>query len=213
MTFVLGLTGSIGMGKSATAMMFREAGVPVYDADAAVHALYRGLAVPLVEAAFPGTTRDGVVDREKLGAAVLGNAEAMRQLERIVHPLLRNAQRSFLEKAVSRPYPVVVLDIPLLFETGGEARCDAVVVVSTPPAVQKARVLARPGMTEEKFNLIHVKQMPDADKRRRAHFVIDTSRGFDAARLQVKDVLRAIAPCSGGAIHRALAAASPSDEA
>ncbi|GGC51646.1 dephospho-CoA kinase [Chelatococcus reniformis] len=197
MTFLLGLTGSIGMGKSATATMFRARGVPVYDADAAVHTIYRGVAAPLVEAAFPGTTADGVVDRQKLGAAVLGNDAALKQLEQIVHPLLRGAQAEFLADAARRSRPVAVLDIPLLFETGGERRCDAVVVVSAPASVQRARVLARPGMTAEKFELIHVKQVPDAIKRARAHFVVDTGRGFAAARRQVDDILRALAGRTG----------------
>jgi dephospho-CoA kinase len=203
MTFLLGLTGSIGMGKSATAEMFRQQGAPVYDADAAVHAIYSGAAAPLIEAAFPGTTADGIVDRQKLGAAVLGDGARLKQLEQIVHPLLRGAQTDFLTTARQQGRAVAVLDIPLLFETGGERRCDAVVVVTAPADVQRARVLARPGMTAEKFELIHVKQMPDADKRARAHFVVDTSRGFDAARRQVVDILRAIAGRAGRHAARA----------
>lgn len=198
MTVVIGLTGSIGMGKSATAALFREAGVPVHDADATVHALYRGPAVPLVEAAFPGTTRDGAVDRAALGARVLGDAEAMARLEGIVHPLVRAAEQDFLARARAGGHRVAVLDIPLLFETGGEARCDAVVVVSAPASVQKARVLARPGMTEERFAAIVAKQWPDSRKRALAHFVIDTSRGFDAARRQVADLLRGFAGRAAG---------------
>lgn len=190
MTFVLGLTGSIGMGKSATAALFREAGVPVHDADAAVHALYRGEAVPLVEAAFPGVTRDGEVDRAALGALVMNDPAAMARLEAIVHPLVRQAEVRFLEQARREGRRLVVLDIPLLFETGGEKRCDAVAVVSAPAPVQKARVLARPGMTEERFAAIVGKQLPDSVKRQRADVVIDTSQGFESARRQVQDVIR-----------------------
>ncbi len=190
MSFVLGLTGSIGMGKSATAALFREAGVPVHDADATVHALYRGEAVPLVEAAFPGVTRDGQVDRVALGARVMNDAAAMGRLEAIVHPLVRQAEVRFLEQARRQGHRLVVLDIPLLFETGGDKRCDAVVVVSAPAPVQKARVLARPGMTEERFAAIVGKQSPDSVKRRRAHVVIDTGRGFESARRQVQDIIR-----------------------
>lgn len=193
MTFVLGLTGSIGMGKSATAAMFREAGVPVHDADAAVHALYRGAAVPLIEAAFPGTTLDGAVDREALGKVVFGDPGALARLEAIVHPLVRKAEETFLRDATARGAPLAVLDIPLLFETGGEARCDAVVVVSAPEAVQKARVLARPGMTEERLAAILAKQWPDSRKRAAADAVIDTSQGFDVARQQVAALIRAYA--------------------
>lgn len=205
MTFVLGLTGSIGMGKSATAAMFRALGVPVHDADATVHALYRGAATPLVEAAFPGTTRDGVVDRARLGAAVLGDAERLARLEAIIHPLLGDAERTFLARAAAATVPLVVLDIPLLFETGGGGRCDAVAVVTAPADVQRARVLARPGMSEERFALIHVKQMPDAQKRRRAHFLVDTGRGFPAAERQVRDIVRALSGCPGRVLPRRLA--------
>ncbi|QRM29627.1 dephospho-CoA kinase [Microvirga sp. VF16] len=192
MTFVLGLTGSIGMGKSATADLFRKLGVPVHDADAAVHKLYRGRAAPLIEKAFPGTVSDDAVDRAKLGAAVLDNPERMTQLEAIVHPLVREEEEAFLKK-VSVLSPVAVLDIPLLFETGGETRCDAVLVVTAPASVQRDRVLARPGMTDEKFRAILAKQMRDEDKRRRAHFLVDTSRGFDSAEAQVRSVLACLA--------------------
>ena len=190
---ILGLTGSIGMGKSATAKMFAEAGVPVHDADAAVHRLYEGEAVPPIEAAFPGTTRDGKVDRDELGRRVLGDAAAMARLEQIVHPLVRQAEERFLAEAERAGAAVAVLDIPLLFETGGDKRCDAVVVVSAPADVQRARAFERPGMTDNKFTAIVAKQMPDAEKRRRADFVVDTSRGFDAARAQVRDILKAVA--------------------
>jgi dephospho-CoA kinase len=192
MTFLLGLTGSIGMGKSATAGIFRKLGVPVHDADAAVHRLYRGRAALLIESAFPGTVTDGVVDRAKLGAAVLNDPGRMKELEAIVHPLVREEKESFL-KRVSALAPVAVLDIPLLFETGGEAGCDATLVVTAPAAVQRARVLARPGMTEEKFHAILAKQMPDESKRARAHFLVDTSRGFASAEAQVRSILACLA--------------------
>jgi dephospho-CoA kinase len=192
MTFVLGLTGSIGMGKSATASIFRRLGVPVHDADATVHALYGGRAAPLIEKAFPGTVTDGIVDRAKLGAAVLHDPERLKDLEAIVHPLVREEEERFLYQ-VSALAPVAVLDIPLLFETGGETRCDAVVVVTAPLAVQRERVLSRPGMTEEKFNSISAKQMPDADKRARAHFIVDTGRGFPSAEAQVRSILACLA--------------------
>ena len=186
---VLGLTGSIGMGKSATAAMFRDEGVPVFDADAAVHALYQGQAAPLVEAAFPGTVSDGVVDRVALGHRVLGDSQAMARLEAIVHPLVRAARERFIAEARAVGVPVVVLDIPLLFETGGCADVDHVVVVSAPESVQKARVLARGGMTPERFAAILAKQMPDARKRSLASIVIETGEGFEAARAQVRGIL------------------------
>jgi dephospho-CoA kinase len=194
--FVLGLTGSIGMGKSTTAGFFAEAGVPVYDADAAVHALYEGEAVAPIEAAFPGSTRDGKVDREELARRVLGDPQALERLEAIVHPLVRQAQANFLQHAEATGALVAVVDIPLLFETGGEQRVDAVVVVSAPADVQRARVLARPGMSAERFDAILAKQMPDAEKRRRAEFIVDTSRGFDEARAQVHAILDVIAKMS-----------------
>jgi dephospho-CoA kinase len=187
--FILGLTGSIGMGKTATAKMFAEEGVPVQDADAAVHALYEGKATPLIEAAFPGTTADGKVDRVKLGMMVIGKPEAMATLEKIVHPLVAQERDGFLAGAEQAGADIVVLDIPLLYETGSDINCDAVVVVSAPAEVQRERVLARPGMTEERFAAILAKQMPDADKRARADFVVDTSRGFEAARDQVREIL------------------------
>lgn len=199
MTFVLGLTGSIGMGKSATAAMFRARGVPVHDADATVHALYAGSAVPLIEAAFPGTTAEGRVDRAALAARVLGDDAAVGRLEAIVHPLVRAAEVAFLRRAAVHALPLVVLDVPLLFEKGNEARTDAVLVVSADPSVQKARVLARPGMTAEKFEAILKRQMPDSEKRRRAHAVIDTGRGFEAAERQVDALLRALAGRPGRA--------------
>ncbi|MFY9600873.1 MAG: dephospho-CoA kinase [Pseudolabrys sp.] len=191
--FVLGLTGSLGMGKSATATMFAEEGVPVHDADAAVHRLYEAEAAPLIEAAFPGTTGGGKVDREKLAQRVLGDAAAIKKLEAIVHPLVRNSEEKFLVEAARKGAAVAVLDIPLLFETGGDDRCDAVIVVSAPSDVQRARVFERSGMTEQKFAAILAQQMSDAEKRKRADFVVDTSEGFDAARAQVRDILARIA--------------------
>lgn len=197
MTFVLGLTGSIGMGKSTTAGLFRDFGCPVHDADAEVHALYRGEAAPLIEAAFPGTTHEGVVDRAALARIVVGDAEAMKRLEAIVHPLVRARRDAFLESARAMRAPVAVLDIPLLFETGGEAICDAVVVASAPAEIQRARVLAREGVDEKRFEELLARQLPDAQKRARAHFVVDTSRGVPAAKAQVRDILRALAGRDG----------------
>jgi dephospho-CoA kinase len=196
-TFVLGLTGSIGMGKSATAAMFRRLGVPVHDADAAVHRLYEGEAAPLIEAAFPGTAPAGVVDRPALSNLVIGSPERMATLEAIVHPLVRREEERFLAQALAARAPVAVLDVPLLFETRGEARCDAVLVVTAAPSVQRERVLARPGMSEEKLAAIVEKQMPDHEKRKRAHFLVDTGRGFASAERQVGDILRALATRPG----------------
>ena len=186
--FILGLTGSVGMGKSTTAKFFAEEGLPVHDADAAVHRLYEGEAVVPVEAAFPGTTVNGKVDRDKLAASVVGDVEALKRLEAIVHPLVRAAEQKFLADAEARGAKVALLDIPLLYETGGESRCDAVVVVTAPEHVQRARVLAR-GTSEERLAGIVARQMPDAEKRRRADFVVDTSVGFEGARAQVRDIL------------------------
>lgn len=200
MTFILGLTGSIGMGKSTTAALFQARGIPVHDADATVHALYRGRAVPLIAAAFPDAVRDGAVDRVSLSAAVLGKPEAMARLEAIIHPLVREDEASFLHGCRQRGAGLAVLDVPLLLETGGESRCDAVLVVSAPEAVQRARVLARPGMTPERLDAILARQMPDAQKRARAHFIVDTSRGVVAAGRQVGSILAALAgrPGRGG---------------
>jgi len=197
--FVLGLTGSLGMGKSTTAKFFAEEGVPVHDADASVHKLYEGEAVPLIEAAFPGTTAGGKVDREKLAKQVLGNASAIKKLEAIVHPLVAEVRERFLREAEQSGAKVAVLDIPLLYETGGDARCDAVVVVSAPAEVQRARAFERPGMTEDKFTAILAKQMPDAEKRARADFVVDTSQGYGAAHQQVRDILARVAKMRGPA--------------
>jgi dephospho-CoA kinase len=187
---VLGLTGSIGMGKSTTAQMFAEAGVPVHDSDETVHRLYSGKAAPLVEAAFPGTTVDGVVDRARLGLHVLGNAAALKRLEAIVHPLVRADADAFLARNRAAGAPLAVLDIPLLFETGGRNRVDKVVVVTAPAEVQRQRVLARPGMTEEKLASILAKQVPDAEKRRLADFIIDTGQGLEAARARVDVIIK-----------------------
>ena len=192
MTFVLGLTGSIGMGKSATADLFRRLGVPVHDADATVHRLYRGRAAAPIEKEFPGTVSDGIVDRTKLGAAVFNDPERMKRLEAIVHPLVREEEDNFLKRLADLA-PVAILDIPLLFETGGERRCDATLVVTAPTSVQRARVMGRPGMTEQKFSAILAKQMPDAEKRARAHFLVDTGRGFASAEAQVRSILACLA--------------------
>lgn len=191
---ILGLTGSIGMGKSTTAAMFAQAGVPVYDADAEVHALYApgGEAVAPIEAAFPGVVRDGAVDRGVLGARVLGDADALKRLEAIVHPLVGKSRIGFFADAKAREADMVVLDIPLLFETGGEKNVDAVVVVSAPADLQRERVLARPGMTVEKLEAILGKQTPDAEKRARADFVVDTGQGLEAARAQVGEIIAAM---------------------
>ena len=194
---VLGLTGSVGMGKSATAKMFADEGVPVFDADAAVHRLYEGEAAPLIAAAFPGVVIGSRVDRERLSRAVVGNNAAFAKLEAIIHPLVRKAREEFLAAAKAEGAEIAVLDIPLLFETGGEHDVDKIVVVSAPEPVQKERVLARPGMTEEKFSAIVAKQMPDSEKRKRADFVIDTSRGFAAAREDVRAILRALSASKG----------------
>ncbi|MGE0037272.1 MAG: dephospho-CoA kinase [Xanthobacteraceae bacterium] len=191
--FILGLTGSVGMGKSTTLGFFAEEGVPVYDADREVHRLYEGDAVPAIEAAFPGTTADGKVDRTRLAARVLGDDAALRRLEAIVHPMVHDIERRRLEDAEAAGHKVAVLDIPLLFETGAEQRVDAVVVVTAPAEVQRARVMERPGMTEEKFAAILAKQMPDAEKRRRADFIVDSSQGLDAARAQVRAILESVA--------------------
>ena len=186
---ILGLTGSIGMGKSTTAKLFAEAGVPVYDADATVHMIYEGEAAPAIEAAFPGTTVDGRVDRAKLSAQVVHDAAAMKRLEQIVHPMLRAYHQKFLDDAERSGAPVAVVDVPLLFETGGEKRVDAVVVVTTSPEVQRQRILARDNMTGEKLDAILARQLPDAEKRKRADFIVDTSHGLDPVRTQIRDIL------------------------
>lgn len=192
--FRLGLTGSIGTGKSATANILRELGMPVHDADATVHALYAGRAAPLIAEAFPGTVEDGVVDRRKLAAALDGKAERFRQLETIVHPLVRGEEEQAIAEARRKGHRFIVLDVPLLFETRGESRCNAVLVTTVSPAIQKSRVLARPNMTEELFHALVKRQMPDAEKRRRAHAILETGRGFPAARSDLQALLRALAP-------------------
>lgn len=197
--FVLGLTGSIGMGKSTTAAMFRAEGVKVHDSDATVHELYGGAAVPAVERVFPGTIREGHVDRALLAARVLDDPEALRCLEAIIHPLVTASREAFLAEAERSGARLVVVDVPLLFETGLDRTVDAVVLVSAPETVQKQRVGQRPGMTPERLSAILARQLPDAEKRKRSHFVIDTARGFAAAEWQVRSVLRSLAGATGHA--------------
>ncbi|WP_380784656.1 dephospho-CoA kinase [Sphingomonas sp. R86521] len=194
---IIGLTGSIGMGKSAVAGMFADLGVPVFDADAEVHRLQAsgGALVPAIEAAFPGTTADGAVDRKRLGSMVFGDDAAIARLEAIVHPAVAVARAAFLSQHGNA---LVVFDVPLLFETGGDAKVDRVVVVSAPAAVQSARVLARPGMTVETFQAILARQMPDAEKRARADFVIATDIGFEETRAQVRAVIACVTGTEGG---------------
>lgn len=186
---ILGLTGSIGMGKSTTAKLFAEAGVPVYDADATVHKVYESEAAPAIEAAFPGTTVNGKVDRARLSAKVVHDAAAIRRLEEIVHPMLRAYHQRFLDEAERSGAPVAVVDVPLLFETGGDKRVDAVVVVTTSPEIQRDRILARGTMTEEALDALLARQMPDAEKRGRADFLVDTSHGLDPVRAEIRDIL------------------------
>ena len=193
MMFVLGLTGSIGMGKSTAAAMFRAEGIAVHDADAVVHTLYRGEAAPVIEAVFPGTTRDGVVDRALLGALVLDHPAELARLEAIMHPLVAASRDAFLIEAEKNGARLVVLDVPLLFETGADRKVDAVVLATAPEAVQKERLSRRPGMTSERLAVILARQMPDAEKRARAHFIIDTGGAFAATRRQVRGILRALA--------------------
>jgi dephospho-CoA kinase len=190
---VIGLTGSIGMGKTTTAKLFAGEGVPVLDSDEVVHGLYRAEAVPLLEAAFPGTTVSGVVDRQKLGEVLRQNPANFGKLEEIVHPLVRKRQEAFLAAARKEDRQFALLDIPLLFETAAESRVDKVVVVSCAPEIQRERVLSRPGMTEEKFEMILARQMPDAEKRRRADFIVDSGNGVEAARDQVREILQRLA--------------------
>lgn len=188
---IIGLTGSIGMGKSTTAAMFRDLGIPVYDADAAVHDLYDqgGAAVEPVGEAFPGVVKDGRVDREELRKRVLGQPEELKRLNAIVHPLVGRDRIGFFKNAEESGADMVVLDVPLLYETGGDANVEAVVVVSAPPEMQRERVLARPGMTPERLDAILAQQMADAEKRARAHYVVDTGSGLDAARQQVAAIV------------------------
>lgn len=189
---VLGLTGSIGMGKSTTARMFAEAGVPVHDSDETVHRLYAGAAAPLIEAAFPGAVQNGAVDRGRLAKQVLGRPDALRRLEQIIHPLVRADADAFLSRHRAAGSSLVVLDIPLLFETGARARVDRVVVVTAPPEIQRARVLARPNMTDEKFAAILAAQVPDAEKRAQADYIVDTSHGLDHARAAVAGIIASL---------------------
>ena len=193
---ILGLTGSIGMGKSTTAAMFAARGVPVHDADRAVHALYAGAAVAPLEAAFPGVTRDGVVDRARLSARVLGDPAALAALEAIVHPLVREAEAAFLGSVRDAGHRLALLDVPLLLETGQADRVDVVVVVTAAADTQRHRVLSRPGMTPDRFESILARQMPDARKRRHAHFLVETDDGMAAAERRVASILRALAPLS-----------------
>ena len=192
--YLVGLTGSIGMGKTETARLFAELGIPVYDADAAVHRLYErgGAAVPKIAKAFPGCVVGGRVDRGALAKAVAAEPDGLQRLEAVVHPLVAEEQRAFVDKAVANNAEIVVLDIPLLFETGEHTHMDAVVVVTAPAHVQRARVLERPGMTEEKLGHILARQMPDAEKRAQAHFVVETGKGFDHARARVKEIVAAL---------------------
>ena len=190
---ILGLTGSIGMGKSTTAKLFAEAGVPVYDADATVHKIYEGEAAPKIEAAFPGTTVNGKVDRARLSAKVVHDPAAIKRLEEIVHPMLRAYHQKFLDDAERSGAGVAVVDVPLLFETGGDKRVDAVVVVTTSPEIQRRRILARDDMTDEKLDAILARQMSDAEKRKRADFVVDTSHGLELVRAQIRDILDQVA--------------------
>jgi dephospho-CoA kinase len=191
--FILCLTGSLGMGKSTAAKFFAECGVPVHDSDAVVHALYEGDAAALIEEAFPGSTSGGKVDRNLLAGMVVNDPVALARLEAIIHPLVTTSREKFLAEAQARGVPVVVVDIPLLFETAAQSQCDAVVVVSVPAEIQRARAFDRPGMTEQKFAALLAKQMPDAEKRRRADFVVDSSQGFDHTRAQIRDILQSVA--------------------
>lgn len=199
---IAGLTGSMGMGKSTVAAMLRARGVPVCDADAEVHKLYEGAAVAPIEEAFPGTTADGRVDRQKLSAALIADPQAFNRLEAIVHPLVQAAEREFLHRAAAAGSPIAVLEIPLLFETGGDRRVDTVMVISAPAEIQRARVLARPGMTVEKLDQILARQIPDAEKRRRAEFVVDTGGSLEWTAEQVDKVLAAWAGRRGHAFER-----------
>ena len=192
MTVFLGLTGSIGMGKSTTANMFREFKIPVHDSDATVHELYTGEAVELVEQSFPGSTKDGVVDRTALGKQVVGDENKMKKLEALIHPLVRKKELAFRKHVISQGEPLAILDVPLLFETGGETRVDGVIVVTAPFDIQKERVLARPGMDEEKFESILNRQTPDEEKRKRADFIVDSSKGLEAAKKQVIAIIKAV---------------------
>jgi dephospho-CoA kinase len=196
----VGLTGSIGMGKSTTAGMFADMGIPVHDADRTVHRLYSGRAVPLVQEAFPGTVVNGVVDRERLSAAVIGKPEQIARLEALIHPLVREEEERFLAENRAAGTPIVVLDIPLLFETGAQDRVDRIVVVTADSEIQRERVLTRPGMTAERFNAILARQVPDEEKRKRADYIVDTSRGLDFARARVAAIVDELRKEAGKAL-------------
>ncbi|WP_434711718.1 dephospho-CoA kinase [Rhizobium sp. YTUHZ045] len=185
----IGLTGSIGMGKSTVGKLFAEAGIPLNDSDAVVHDLYAGEAAPLVDAAFPGTMKDGAVDRQELGRQLALDPEGFKRLEGIVHPLVRKRETEFLERQQAAGADMVLLDIPLLFETGAWERVDVIVVVSTDPQIQRQRVLARDDMTEEKFDMILSRQTPDAEKRRRADYLVDTSHSIAETRARVLEIV------------------------
>jgi dephospho-CoA kinase len=190
--FVLGLTGSIGMGKTTAAAAFRRFGIPVFEADATVHDLLNGEAVAAVETAFPGVTKDGKIDRKALGERVFNDPEQLRKLEKLLHPLVRQRQNAFLQRQMRAGANIAVLDVPLLFETGGNKRCDAVAVVSAPPAVQRRRVLSRPGMTEQRFKAVLAQQMSDAEKRRRADFIIPTGLGREIGLRRIRNIVKVI---------------------
>ncbi|WP_412050502.1 dephospho-CoA kinase [Hoeflea sp. Naph1] len=195
---VIGLTGSIGMGKSTTAEMFSNAGIPVISADEIVHELYRGEAVQPIEAAFPGATVDGAVDREALSRTLLADPTGFERLEAIIHPLVRAREEAFVDQARADGHAMVLVDIPLLYETGAENRVDVVVVVTCDADIQRQRVMARPGMTVEKFEAILARQVPDAEKRARADHIIDTGQGLEPARRQVADIIAALGASKQG---------------
>jgi dephospho-CoA kinase len=200
---IVGLTGSIAMGKSTVASMFAELGVPIFDADEAVRAFYAGDGAKPIEASFPGVVVSGQVDRERLGSQVLGDPEALKRLEGLVHPAVAQARAHFVERAAGTGRRLVIVDVPLLFETGGEARVDLVIVVSAPASIQRARALTRTGMTDAKLESILSRQTPDADKRRRAHFVIDTGGSLEMTRAIVAQFTRSTAALAGGRTRHA----------
>jgi dephospho-CoA kinase len=194
---VVGLTGSIAMGKSTVGAMFADEGAPLFDSDAAVHALYAGPGAPAIEAEFPGVVVDGAVDRDRLSQKVIGDRAALMRLEAIVHPLVEEARQRFLARAQAEGKRLVVVDIPLLFEAGADKAVDVILVVSASEAVQKSRALARPGMTLARFEGIIARQIRDPEKRRRAHMIIDTNGAFEVTRAQVRGILRAVAAMPG----------------
>jgi dephospho-CoA kinase len=200
---IAGLTGSIAMGKSTVAGIFAELGVPTFDADEAVRDFYAGDGANAIEAAFPGVTVSGQVDRERLGSRVLGDAEALQRLEGLVHPAVAQGRGQFVERAAAAGRRLVIVDVPLLFETGGEANVDLVVVVSAPASIQRARAMGRPGMTEAKLEAILSRQTSDADKRRRAHFIIDTRGRLELTRAVVAQFMRSAAALTGGRTRHA----------